>query len=148
MEVRQATPEEDAGDTGFTSGKIIDAVAYLDHKPALALQITSTVDKGQRLKKMEELRSRPFLRLAEMKPQDPSIPRVLVYVEAKDIIELTSDFDFSKPNQVGKQILESTISSLEFDLLNTKNPEEIKRLGLLLQMLRDKKDKSEKGAHN
>ena len=83
-----------------------------------------------------------------MKPQDPSIPRVLVYVEAKDIIELTSDFDFSKPNQVGKQILESTISSLEFDLLNTKNPEEIKRLGLLLQMLRDKKDKSEKGAHN
>ena len=131
MKMRRATPEEDSG-----FGKAIDAVGYLDNKPALGLQITTATDSVARQKKLGELQDRPFLRLSEMNPQkDPAIPRAIAFLEAQEVAGYLNDRDFSKHPGLMKQILESTVSSLRFDLTQTKNPQEIERLQGLIQFL-------------
>ena len=149
MEVRQATAKEDAGQD--KSGKMIDAVVYMDQKPALALQITSTVDRDQRIKKQQEMMLQPFLRLEEMKPLDPAIPRVLIYVDARDVKAYSENKDLTRLAKLGESILESTLLSLRFDLTQTKNPKETERLRQLLGMIDEHKrilGEKEKGKTN
>lgn len=149
MEIRPATPQEDAGEE--QGGKMVDAIAYLDKKPALALQITSTIDKDQKLKKMQELMDHPTVRFEETKPQDPPADRILVYVDAKEVKELSQDKDLSKHPQIGKNIFESMLLSLTVSLRQTKNPKEIERLRQRLAMVEESRrtfEQNKKGKAN
>lgn len=140
VEVRPADEEEDSG----KGGQIVDAVAYLDGKAAMGLQITTATDKEARLKKMEEMRQSPFIRLPkEMQPKDPNIPRVLVFLEQKEVKSYQDDpqHDLKQHRRLSQQILESSINSLKFDLLMTKNPREIHRINTLLSLLEQEKKK-------
>jgi hypothetical protein len=131
MQVRPATKEEDSG-----YGKIIDAVAYMDGRPIMGLQITTATDSVARNKKMEELKNKPFIRLPEMDPKlDSAIPRTITFLEAKEVAAYIRRPDFNSHPSLAKQILESNINSLKFDSLQTKNGEEILRLNRLIIML-------------
>jgi hypothetical protein len=144
MEVRHATPEEDEGNRGdIGTKKIIDAVAYLENKPALGLQITTATDSVARRKKLQELQDMPFLRLKEMKPRDKAIPRSITFVEAEQVLSYVQDHNFEQHPKLSMQILESNINSLKFDLLKTKNPEEINRLQDLVAMFEAAKQEIE-----
>ncbi len=139
LDARHTTPEEDRGFTGFDSGKTIDSVIYYESKPAAGLQITTATDSKARLKKLEELKAKPFLRLQEMKPNDISIPRVLVFVEAKEVASYLKDKDWAKHPKLLTQILGSFENSLKFSLLQTKNPKEQQLINGILGALLAKK---------
>ena len=142
MQVRKATAKEDAGQVGFGPAKTVDAVAYLDQKPAMALQVTSSTGEQfeeYRKKKLMELKNKPFLRLEEMSSHDVAIPRALVFVEPNELKKFIADHDFAKHPNLGKTILDSTLNSLKFDLLQTKNPKEIDRLRQLISLIDEQK---------
>lgn len=127
MATRRSTAKEDAGITQQKMGKAIDLIVYSKEdsgRPMLGLQVTTALDSKVRLKKMDELKQHPFLRLDEMKATDASIPRVLIFVDASEVSRYTEDKDFKLHEKLSSQILESIINSLKFDLLQTKNPKE------------------------
>jgi len=94
IEVRHSTQEEDSGVKQITKGKQIDAVAYMSGLPAMVMQITTARDPKVRSEKMSQLRDNPFVRLDEMKPQDPSVPKVLISVDANSTEAYLKDKDF------------------------------------------------------
>lgn len=143
MEVRTATAKEDHGMDEFATGKAVDAIAYLDKKPALGLQITTTESQQFISKKINEMQKQPFLRLEEMKTADPAIPRALIYLDAKEVQEFSKDKNFDMHPKLGRQILDSTVKSLQFDLLKTSNQQEISRLQSLLQLIHSKQTELE-----
>jgi len=127
-ETRFSTKAEDSGKVDIGPRQIIDAVTYLEGKPVMGLQITTAKSKEIRAKKLAEMAQKPFIRLEEMKPQEPAIPRVLIYLD---------------PNKGDNalQILDSAITSLKFDLTQTKNPQEQKAVQQLIQNLTREKAK-------
>ena len=147
VSARPSTPEEDAGYQGTRVGKMIDAVVYLRDKPAMGVQITSARDKDARQKKIDEMLTKPFLRLPEMKPTDPSIPRVLIWVDSKEVasFKAENELDPQKHKRMFLQIIDGTINSLKVALLKTSNEKEIYRLNTLLQLFGEEKKKIEFG---
>ncbi|HEY4508966.1 MAG TPA: hypothetical protein VJC13_01635 [Candidatus Paceibacterota bacterium] len=141
FDARFSTATEDEGTTDIGPKQIIDAVVYYDGKPAMAPQITTSTIKSFREKKLDELRQRPFLRLDEMGPSDPAIPKVLIYLKAKDVKAFGEDPDFSRHPEIALQILNSSIISLNFDLSKTENPLEQKAITELVGMLETEKKK-------
>jgi hypothetical protein len=141
--VRPATPEEDRGQDGISSGKQIDSVLYLGEQPSAGLQITTATDSKVRLKKMTELKNRPFVRLREMNLQDTSIPKAIIFVEAGDVRSYMEDRNLSKHPGLTNQILDSFENSLKFDLLQTKNPKEQKKIAEILSLLKIQRDRTQ-----
>lgn len=142
MTVRKATPEEDEGVRKGDIGRkaIVDAVLYLEGKPVIGTQITSAENKAVQEEKLRLLRSDPFLRIPGMNVRDPGLARTVTFIDPRaDRLEQA------------KQILESNLNSLKFDLTQTKNPDEILRLKNLISMFEaehKKLDANEKGKPN
>jgi hypothetical protein len=142
IEVRKATLDEDRGNTGIDTGKQIDAVLYWDHKPSLGLQITTAIDSKVRMKKMNELKNKPFIRLDEMNRGDTAIPKVLIFIEPRDVNSYLENKDWSAHSHLGNQILLGLENSLKFDRLQTKNQSEQKKIDEMLILLEEHKRKS------
>ncbi|MSU45095.1 MAG: hypothetical protein EXS47_00460 [Candidatus Zambryskibacteria bacterium] len=121
FDTRLSTASEDSGTRDIGPKQTIDAVTYYEGRPAMGVQITTTSFRDVREKKLNEMRARPFVRLDEMKPTDPAIPRVLIYLDAKDVKNFGSDPDFKHHPKIADQILSSCILSLQFDSSQTKN---------------------------
>ena len=132
LEIRHSTIEEDSGVRQITKGKQIDAVAYMGGLPAMVMQITTARDPKVRAEKMTQLKDHPFVRLDEMKPQDTSVPKVLISVGADSAEAYLKDRDFSKHPEIFDDILRGIVNSLNFDLIMTKNPKERTRVTDLL----------------
>ena len=114
VEVRPATGAEDSDDR-MSGGRSIDAVAYRDGKPALGIQVTTTPDPRVRDEKyLAMMRNEPYLRLSEMKPADPSIPRVLIHLDNNEVVRYLADQNFDQHPKIGEQILTGAINSLKF----------------------------------
>lgn len=141
FDTRFTSESEDEGTTNIGSKKIIDAVVYRSELPVMALQITTSEFRSIREKKLAEIRNKPFIRLDEMKSKDVSIPRVLVYMDAARVKKFSNNPDFNQNPELSIQILDSTINSLKFDLLQTKNPLEQKAVKDLIVMLEQEKKK-------
>lgn len=141
FEARFASPLEDEGRVDIGRKQIIDAVAYLEGRPALGLQITTNDSKEVREKKLAEMRSKPFIRLDEMKSKDLSIPRVLVFLDGAKVNKFKQNPDYNSNPELALQILDSAINSLKFDLVQTKNPLEQKAVNQLLGMMEEEKKK-------
>lgn len=139
FETRLSTTVEDSGVIDIGPRQTIDAVAYLEGQPAMGLQITTAASKEVRAKKLQEMRDHPFLRLPEMKPGQPAIPRVLVYLDRKNVATADSGDGQQASPEAALQILESAINSLQFDLTQTKNPSEITAVKNLISILQEEK---------
>jgi hypothetical protein len=139
MDIRTATAEEDSGALQIVKDKAIDAVGYLEGKPSLGLQITTSTDNKTRDQKKADLLNRPFIRLPEMKSADVSMPRSLVFVDAKEVKEFFKDRNFDNHPKLTQQIIESNINSLRLSLLKTKNPKEIALINKLLALFTETK---------
>jgi hypothetical protein len=136
ISIRHATEREDSGVKQIERGKQIDAVVYVGEKPAMAIQITTARDKAVRNEKMAQLRDRPFVRLDEMKPQDPSIPKVLVGLSPENVELFLSDNDYAKHPEILDEIMLGITNSLNFDLLISKNPADKERIKQLLEIFK------------
>ena len=124
LEVRPATKIEDSGKLGIVKDLAIDAVGYIDGKPAIGFQITIANDKGVRQEKAADLMNRPFIRLSEMNNTDTAIPRTLVFVDHEEMRRFLMDNDKSKHPKIMEQIKESVMNSLRLVLMKTKNAKE------------------------
>ncbi len=124
LTVRASTGSEDSGVRQIEKGKQIDAVAYMNGESAMCMQITTARDPNIQKEKMRQLQENPFVRLSEMKPQDTSIPKVLIGLDPKEIEAFLSDHDFSMHPKISEKILKDTILSLKFDLSKTQNKKE------------------------
>lgn len=126
LRVRSATPAEDSGLSQIGKDPAIDAVGYLDEKPAIVFQITNSDDKRVQQEKTRDLLERPFIRLLEMAPQDTAIPRVLVFLDRVEVWAFMGDtsHNIKKHPRLRKQITDGVLNSLRFDLMKTKNPKE------------------------
>lgn len=141
MRLRAATPEEDAGNRGANVGKRIDAVAYLEGKPALGLQITTSMMEGIRKKKIREIQDHPFIRLAEMRTGDIAIPRAIIFADIDEVEGLMEDHDFEKHVKFAQGVLEGISISLQYVLKQTKNPNEVEKLNELIGLFEKEKSK-------
>lgn len=141
FDARFATASEDSGVVDIGPKQTIDAVIYDDSRPAMALQITTGSSKEVKEKKLREMRLRPFVRLDEMKPTDPAIPKALVYLRPEDVKEFGSDPDFDNHPQIADQILNSCILSLQFDSSQTKNPMEREFIAKLIKRFDTERNK-------
>ncbi len=139
MHIRAATPDEDSGKSQIVKDKAIDAVAYMNGKPVLGLQITTATDSVARYEKRTDLLQRPFIRLREMKLSDSAIPRALVFIEAKAIKDFLSEKDFKKQPAMALQILSSCIASLKLALMNTEINAEQHAINKLMTVLERQK---------
>lgn len=142
MEIRRATEREDSGAAGQgIGGKMIDAVLYentgKEVKPALALQITTNTDPWAIRKKLDEMKTFPFVRLEEMNHQDAPIPKALVYLEPPAVKAFMDNPDFSRHPQVAKQILDGVSKSLKYDLSKATNPKEQQHIQRILQLVEE-----------
>lgn len=142
--VRHATPEEDSGVKQIEQGKQIDAVVY-DEKgaPVMCIQISTARNKEVRREKVMQLMSRPFIRLTEMRAQDPAIPKVLVNIDPIEASTVLIDHDFSKHPKISEQIIRSSIESLGFVLTKTQLKDEQDRVRTLISIL----EKGKGGTH-
>ena len=147
VEIRRATPAEDSGKRE-SGGKAVDAVAYIDGKPSLGLQITTSTDSAVKDSKSQLMKDFPFLRLAEMRNTDPSIPRALVFLKAGQVAEYVKNPDFKRHPEMAGQILESVIKSLQFASLKTKDQDDHKRINVLLAMFQKELEQIKKGRLN
>lgn len=139
---RPATDSEDSGVKDIGPRQTIDQVVYYnDGRPAMAPQITTSSFQSVREKKIKEMRDKPFVRLEEMKPNDPAIPKVLIYLDANDVKNFGSDPDFAHHPKIASQILNSCILSLQFDSSRTENPREKEAIAKLIGMLSSQKSK-------
>lgn len=144
ISVRPATHEEDSGHEHATESKQIDAVAYNNNGiPIMCIQITTATDSVVRMKKMQQLINKPFVRLDEMKSNDKAIPKVLVYVDASEVDSFLSDHDFLKHPKIADQVLESAIQCLKFVSTKTKIKDEQQRIKDLMDILDIKKGRAQ-----
>ncbi len=145
FKVRHSTKEEDAGirkeEQRFGPVKMIDQVIYIKEKPSFSLQITTSTDSVTRNRKISELKNKPFIRLEEMKNDDVAIPRAVTFVKAENVAKFMKDRDFSKHPDLEREILNSTINSLKFIILQTQNPKEIERVASIIATLETEKEK-------
>ena len=142
IRVRPATPQEDSGYVGEGVGsKMIDVVVMQRDAesrreiPSMAIQVTTAQSQDIRLKKMEEMKNMPFMRLYDMKPQDTAVPRVVVFLDPGEVEKFQSDPSFERNPKLVEQIFAGVENSLAFDKLQTKNPKEQQRIDSLLASL-------------
>lgn len=133
--IRLSTPAEDSGLEQIGKDLAIDAVGYMKGKPVFVLQITTATDSKARKDKEKDRLNRPFIRLSEMNKTDPAIPRLLIFLEAKEVAEFMKDRDFSKHSKLMKQIIDGYINNLKLSLLQTKLPKEQALLNELLELM-------------
>jgi hypothetical protein len=138
VEVRKSTEEEDSGSKQIVRGAKIDRVVIINKKPVMAIQVTITGNERVLRAKQEDVENRPFVRLGEMRPQDPAVPKVLVTLNGRTIEVFEDDGkNFDDHKEILMRILNEIRKWLEIDLLKTKNPEEqerIKRLEEIFSM--------------
>ena len=139
IKVRPATKDEDSGVKQIEKGKQIDAVAYIEEKPVMVMQITTARDSKIRGEKRTQMYDNPFVHLNEMKPQEGSIPKVLVYVDSKQAESFLNDHDFSNHIKILEDITRGIVNSLNFDLIMTKNPAEQDKVKILLDIFQMKR---------
>jgi len=120
LTARYSTRAEDHGIE--IGGKEIDVVAYLEGKPAMAFQVTSQFQKGELARKRDHARDYPFVRLQELKNQDPAIPRVSLVLEALEVSNFAKNPNFAAHPELAIKILDRILLNLEFDLRKTANP--------------------------
>ena len=139
IETRLSTPTEDSGVEEDIGPKyIVDAVSYMDGRPVMGIQITTAESSSEINKKLKELRDHPFLRLPEMKREQPSIPKVLVYMDKINTQKVATE-GFVKHPEAAIQVLDSALTSLKFDLTQTKNPTEAIAINNLITLLEKEK---------
>lgn len=144
ISVRSATATEDSGLEHAAESKQIDAVAYDNSgAPIMCMQITTAKDSVVRMKKMQQLINKPFVRLDEMKSSDKAIPKVLVYVDASEVDSFLNDHDFLKHPKISEQVLESAIQCLKFVSTKTKVKDEQQRIKDLMDILDTKKGRAQ-----
>lgn len=133
--IRLSTSTEDSGLKQIGKDPAIDAVGYINGKPAFVLQITTATDSKARREKETDRLNRPFIRLPEMSRPDPAIPRLLIFIEAKEVAEFMKDRNFSKHPKLMKQIINGYINNLKLSQLQTKLPKEQTLINELLNLL-------------
>ena len=138
IKVRLSTISEDSGLDQIEKGKRIDTVAYLENKPVMVMQITTTGNSRVKEKKLSQLKENPFVHLDEMKPQDGYIPRVLIGLDHARIQSFLHNPDFSSHPEILDDIMRGITNSLNFDLVMTKNPIELNRVKALLNIFETK----------
>ncbi|MBI2607380.1 MAG: hypothetical protein HYW51_00975 [Candidatus Doudnabacteria bacterium] len=141
MEARISTQQEDSGVKDQGSGPAVDAVISKDGKPIIGAQITTAEAAKTKAIKMKELADQPFVRVEGMKPQDPKIPKALIFLDRKSVPKDLNNFDFQRHPELTIQILNGFINSLKFDLAQTKNPTEQRAIQELIVMFEDEKKK-------
>ena len=103
IKVRLSTVSEDSGLDQIEKGKRIDTVAYLEDKPAMVMQITTTGSSKVKSEKLTQLRENPFVRLDEMKLQDGAIPKVLVGLDHAHVKSFLGDHNFAKHPEITRR---------------------------------------------
>lgn len=137
---RHATPEEDSGVKQIERGKQIDAVIYDEENiPVMCAQITTARDEYVRREKVKQLLDRPFVRIKELKPQDLSLPKVLINMDPVEVGSLLDDHDPSRHPKIFEQIIKTTIESLKFVLTTTKYDKEQERIKKLIDIFEKKR---------
>ena len=122
MEARLSTVAEDHGYE--EGGKALDIIVSRAKRPILGIQVTTTIEKDKQENKMQTMIDHPVIRLEEMKLQDPGIPRVLVYFDAREVQSFIKNKDFDHHPQIALKIIGDVLKSLTFHLKRTKNPAE------------------------
>lgn len=144
ISVRPATAAEDSGLKHAPESKQIDAVVYSDKgEPIMCIQITTARDSAVRMKKMQQLIEKPFVRLDEMKANDKAIPKVLVYVDPSEVDSFLNDHDYLKHPKIAEQILQSATQCLKFVATKTKIKDEQVRISNLINILDIKKGRAQ-----
>lgn len=144
ISVRPATATEDSGLKHAPESKQIDAVVYSDKGvPIMCIQITTAKDSVVRMKKMQQLIEKPFVRLDEMKASDKAIPKVLVYIDPSEVDSFLSDHDYLKHPKIAEQILQSATQCLKFVATKTKIKDEQQRIKDLIETLDIKKSRAQ-----
>lgn len=134
ISARYSTEGEDSGLRQIVQGKQIDAVIYVENKPAMVAQITTARSSGVREDKKSQLIERPFVRLDEMDLKDTPIPKVLVYIDPEEIKSFINDGDISQHPKIEESIRRGIVNSLKLDLMKTQNPLEQKKVKELLEI--------------
>ena len=139
ISVRPATPEEDSGATQITKGKQVDAVVYLEDKPAMVIQITTAESPKGRNAKIAQMRDKPFVRLDEMGSRDSAVPKVLVHIHPNHVRSFLDSPDFTTHPEIVDEITRGIVNSLQFDLVTTHNPTQQNAVRTLLDIFDSKK---------
>jgi hypothetical protein len=139
-EVRISSKEEDSGLNQIVRGQKIDLVVYIDRKPAMVIQVTvSTNDKITKEKK-QDVEDRPFVRLPEMRPSDPAIPKVFVQLFGSSVkVFEENNRKFNDHREILMKILKEIREWLDLDLSKTLNPAEKERIQRLMEIFKMEK---------
>lgn len=141
LQVRHATEAEDSGHVGQGVGsKMIDVVVS-ERKgdravPAMAIQVTTNNERAAMAKKLAEMKDMPLVNLPESRLDDPLVPRILVFLEPKDVRSYTEEKDPVAAQRIMDKIVTDSLRSLQFDLTQTKHrphQEHIRRMMDLLE---------------
>jgi hypothetical protein len=144
LKARAATAAEDAG--GNEGQQTVDVVvSFSDGRHAFAVQVTGNSSKEIMKKKLEEMSNRPFVRLPDTLPNEPSIPKVLVFL---DPLHVKKFFDGTDPTikataklDLMIKVIDDHIRSFTFDLAKTKNPAEQAAVKNLIAIFTEEKKK-------
>ena len=139
IKVRLSTAKEDSGLDQIEKGERIDTVAYLENKPVMVMQITTTGSSRVKGEKLSQLKENPFVHLDEMKPKDGYIPRILIGLDHARIQSFLHNPDFASHPEILDDIMRGIVNSLNFDLIMTRNPVEQNRVKTLLNLFETKK---------
>ena len=105
----------------------------------MVLQISTTGSFTGREEKKRQLKDRPFVRLGEMKPQEGSVPKVLVHLDQLHVKSFLKDNSFASHPEILDEIIRGIVNSLNFDLIMTKNPAEQEKVKVLLDIFQSKR---------
>lgn len=141
FDARLSSSSEDSGEKDIGPKQTIDAVAYLEGRPVMGIQITTSQDIKTQKIKMQELINHPFLRLDEMKPKDPAIPKVLVHLTRELVSSYKENPAVAKNPEVVIRVIDGIIRSLQFDLTKTKNPIEQIAIKKLIEQISEERKK-------
>lgn len=141
FKARPATPEEDKGREMGGRQTVDVVVSFKDGRPAFATQVTTNDSRDMMVKKIQEMREHPFLRLDEMRPQDLSVPKVLVFLDAKHVKFFFEDPLLRKHPELMLKIIDDHIRSLTFSLSQTKNPPQQDAVKELIRIFTEEKKK-------
>ena len=138
---REATPDEDKGKEKG-GRQTVDVVAlFKDGRPAFATQITTNDSKDMMIKKLQEMRDNPFIRLDDMRTQDVSIPKVLVVLDPKQVKSFFEDPLIRKHPELMLKVIEDHIRSFTYDLSQTKHPPQQEAVRELIRIFTEEKKK-------
>lgn len=144
FQARMATSEEDKGPE-IGGKQTVDVVVSRDGKYSFAVQVTGNNSKDIRMKKMQEMANRPFVRLPDILPNEPAIPKVLVFLDPLQVKKFFEGSSVAEKTRAGTElmlkIIDDHILSFSFDLMKTKNPTEQAALKKLIEVFTQEKKK-------